>query len=373
MIQDFAQAFLLVFVAEMGDKSQLLAMTFATRYPIKKVLIGILIGAFLNDGLAVLLGSLVSSFVPMNAIQVIAGLAFIVFALWSLKVEEDEEDTDHRKIKFGPVVTVATAYFIGEFGDKTQLTAIALASDAVSPLAVLIGTVLGMFATGSIGIYIGKKLGDRMPEMAIKLVSAAMFLFFGITKLAQSLPSKYLTPLNIFLFFIALAAALALLARPLILARKQGRESALVKRSRELHEYYSRIKSDFDSICLGTEKCGRCQGNKCIVGYTKTLIKYCLDEKSPKDADPSSISQQTLSKPFSKEQAAESLLMTLKVLKDDPENSKLRPIHEIRKNLERILFGKSVDRIKDWKEYEKALFEIDESVAASIVADLKNN
>src|SRR5690554_6657540 len=183
MIQDFLQAFLLVFIAEMGDKSQLLAMTFAIRYPVRKVLIGILIGAFLNDGLAVMLGSLVSNFLPMNTIQIIAGCAFIVFALWSLKVEEDEEDTVNRKIKLGPVATVAIAYFIGEFGDKTQLTAIALASNAVSPFAVLIGTVLGMFTTGGIGIYIGKKLGDRIPDTAIKLASAALFLFFGITKL----------------------------------------------------------------------------------------------------------------------------------------------------------------------------------------------
>jgi putative Ca2+/H+ antiporter (TMEM165/GDT1 family) len=371
MIQDFLQAFLLVFVAEMGDKSQLLAMTFATRYPVKKVLIGILIGAFLNDGLAVLMGSLVSSFVPMNAIQVIAGLAFIVFALWSLKVEEDEENVEHPKRKFGPVVTVATAYFIGEFGDKTQLTAIALASNAVSPLAVLFGTVLGMFATGSIGIYVGKKLGDRMPEMAIKLVSAAMFLFFGITKLAQSLPVRYMTPLNIILFFTFLLIALVLLARSLILARKQGLETALIRRSRELHEYYNRIRQDFDSICLGTEKCGRCQGNKCIVGYTKTLIKYSLDEKSPKDIDPSSISRRSLRKPFSKEQAAESLLETLRVLKDDPGDRKLKPVHEIRRNLEEILFGKSIDRIQNWAEYEKSLIEIDETIAVTILTGLK--
>lgn len=371
MIQDFLQAFLLVFVAEMGDKSQLLAMTFAARYPVKKVLVGMLIGAFLNDGLAVWMGSLLSSFVPMDAIQVIAGLAFILFAFWSLKMEEDEEEMEHRKQKFGPVVTVATAYFIGEFGDKTQLTAIALASNAVSPLAVLFGTVFGMFATGSIGIYIGKKLGDKLPEIAIRLVSAALFLFFGISKLVLALPERFLTATNILLFSGVLLVSMLLLARFLILARKQGRETALIRRSRELHEYYNRIQHDFDSICLGTEKCGRCQGNKCIVGYTKTLIQYNLDEKSLLDIESSSISSATLNKPFSREQAAESLLETLKVLKDDPENTKLKPVHEIRKNLERILFGKSIDQIRDWAEYEKSLIEIDEAIAVTILAGLK--
>ena len=372
MIREFFQAFVLVFVAEMGDKSQLLAMTFATRYPVKKVLIGMLAGALLNDGLAVMLGSLVSSFVPMNTIQMIAGLAFILFALWSLRMEKDEEaEESSRKFKFGPVLTVATAYFIGEFGDKTQLTAIALASDAGSPLAVLAGTVLGMLATGGIGIFIGKKLGDRMPELAIKLTSAAVFLFFGITKLIQSMPEKYLTAWNVLLFSIVLIVSLILLARPMIRARKQGRESALIRRARELHEYYNRIGKDFDSICLGVEKCGKCQGNQCIVGYTKTLIQSCLEEKPAGHIDPFFINERTLRKPFSREQAAESLMMTLKVLKEDPDDKKLRPVHVIRRNLERILFGKSIDRIGDWEEYERTLLHSDDSIAAGLLTDLK--
>ena len=372
MIREFFQAFVLVFVAEMGDKSQLLAMTFATRYPVKKVLIGMLAGALLNDGLAVMLGSLVSSFVPMNTIQLIAGFAFILFALWSLRVEKDEEaEESSRKFKFGPVLTVATAYFIGEFGDKTQLTAIALASDAGSPLAVLAGTVLGMLATGGIGIFIGKKLGDRMPELAIKLTSAAVFLFFGITKLIQSMPEKYLTAWNVLLFSIVLIASLILLARPMIRARKQGRESALIRRARELHEYYNRIGKDFDSICLGVEKCGKCQGNQCIVGYTKTLIQSCLEEKPAGHIDPFFINERTFRKPFSREQAAESLMMTLKVLKEDPDDKKLRPVHVIRRNLERILFGKSIDRIGDWEEYERTLLHSDDSIAAGLLTDLK--
>ena len=372
MIREFFQAFVLVFVAEMGDKSQLLAMTFATRYPVKKVLIGMLAGALLNDGLAVMLGSLVSSFVPMNTIQLIAGFAFILFALWSLRMEEEEEEEEgSQKFKFGPVLTVATAYFIGEFGDKTQLTAIALASDAGSPLAVLAGTVLGMLATGGIGIFIGKKLGDRMPELAIKLTSAAVFLFFGITKLIQSMPEKYLTAWNVLLFSIVLIASLILLARPMIRARKQGRESALIRRARELHEYYNRIGKDFDSICLGVEKCGKCQGNQCIVGYTKTLIQSCLEEKPAGHIDPFFINERTLRKPFSREQAAESLMMTLKVLKEDPDDKKLRPVHVIRRNLERILFGKSIDRIGDWEEYERTLLHSDDSIAAGLLTDLK--
>ena len=129
MFQEILKAFTLIFIAEMGDKTQILAMAFATRYPVKKVLLGIGIGAFLNHGLAVLLGSLLSNFIPINTLQLVAGIAFVGFAIWSLKIEEDDEE-ETPKFQLGPVVTIALAFFIGELGDKTQLTAITLASDS---------------------------------------------------------------------------------------------------------------------------------------------------------------------------------------------------------------------------------------------------
>ncbi|HHT65930.1 MAG TPA: TMEM165/GDT1 family protein, partial [Clostridiales bacterium] len=158
MLHELFESFLLVFLAEMGDKSQLLAMTFAARYPIRKVLLGVLIGALLNDGLAVLLGSLVSTLLPIKTIQIVAGFTFIAFALWTLKPDGEEDESSEHKMKLGPVLTVAIAYFIGEFGDKTQLTAITLASQAVFPVMILAGTVSGMILTGGIGIWIGRKL-----------------------------------------------------------------------------------------------------------------------------------------------------------------------------------------------------------------------
>ncbi len=370
MLQELFESFFLVFIAEMGDKSQILAMTFATRYPVRKVLLGILIGAFLNDGLAVLLGSMLSSFIPMDAIQIIAGFAFIIFALWSLKPEGDEEEDAKDKKKLGAVLTVALAYFFGEFGDKTQLTAITLASQAVYPVAILFGTVLGMFSTGAIGIFIGKKLGDKIPENAIRLVSSGVFMFFGITKLLQSLPDRFLTLPYIVIFSLVLFTVVFILLRALWKVRKSGQESTLVRRSRELYEYYKRIGEDFDSICLGTEKCGNCQGNRCIVGYTKTLIKYGLDEKSADNLARAQIRSNTTRKPFSKQQAMDSLIITLKTLKNHSEGKDLEPIHEIRRNLEMILFGKSIDKISDWSDYEALLSRYNKSIAATLIKDL---
>lgn len=373
MLQELFESFLLIFLAEMGDKSQILAMAFASRYPIGKVLTGILIGAFLNDGLAVMLGSLVSTFLPINTIQIIAGFAFIAFALWILKPDGGEDQAGGHKLKLGSVLTVAIVYFIGEFGDKTQLTAITLASQATFPVMILAGTVSGMFVTGGIGILIGRKLGDKLPETAVRLVSSAVFFLFGITRLAESLPQQYLSFPNILTFSAVLLTIIMLLVRSIIRNRQLGQETALIRQSRELHEYYSRIKQDFDSICLGTDKCGMCQGNKCIVGYTKTLIKHGLDDKLSKHYDQIKTNINSRFKPFDRQQAMESLLVTLKILKSDFAEKDLEPIHQIRRNLEIILFGRSIKGLHDWKQYESDLIDINETIAASIMADLKKS
>ena len=156
MMIEMLKAFFLIFIAEMGDKTQILAMAFATRFPVKKVLAGVFIGVLLNHGLGVIVGKYISDFLPTNIIQIVAGVVFISFAFWTLKVEDDEDKDEEQKYKFGPVLTVALAFFIGELGDKTQLTAITLATNTSYPLAILGGTVLGMIMTCSIGILIGK-------------------------------------------------------------------------------------------------------------------------------------------------------------------------------------------------------------------------
>ena len=373
MLHELFESFLLVFLAEMGDKSQLLAMTFAARYPIRKVLLGVLIGALLNDGLAVLLGSLVSTLLPIKTIQIVAGFTFIAFALWTLKPDGEEDESSEHKMKLGPVLTVAIAYFIGEFGDKTQLTAITLASQAVFPVMILAGTVSGMILTGGIGIWIGRKLGDKLPETAIRMVSSSVFLFFGITRLVESLPQQYLSFPNILIFSSVLVTVVLFLLRSIIRSRQLGQESALIRRSRELHEYYNRIKQDFDSICLGTRQCGMCQGSKCLVGSTKSLIQNELDDKLSRHYGQIKINVNSMYKPFNRQQAMESLLATLNILKTYPPGKDLEPIHQIRRNLEVILFGRSIQELHDWKQYERDLFEINQTTAASLICDLKKS
>ena len=370
MLQEMIKAFFLIFVAEMGDKTQILAMAFATRYPVKKVLAGIFFGALLNHGLAVALGSYISNFVPINTIQTIAGVAFVGFSLWTLKSEEGEDEEESGKIKFGPVLTVASAFFIGELGDKTQLTAITLATDAAYPVLILCGTVLGMIATGGIGIIIGKKLGDKIPEFTIKIVAATVFMFFGTTKLYQTLPDSVLTPVNILLFAAVMAVAAFVLLRPELKRRRLGKETALVKQSRALYNYYHQVGAHIEKICLGPDVCGGCKGEKCPIGYTKCLIRDGLDENNDVIREDFVPNAATANKPFNRKQLIESLRLTLEVMRDEPSNMDEKNINAIRRNLEQLLMGKSIDKILSWDAYKQALAQEDKSLAEQTIGDV---
>lgn len=369
MIQEWLRAFILIFIAEMGDKTQILAMAFATKFPVGKVLLGIFLGSLFNHGLAVILGSYISGFLHVNTIQIIAGFAFVGFALWTLKPEEDDEQDKQKKSKFGPVLTVALAFFVGELGDKTQLTAITLATDSMYPLFTLAGTVSGMIVTGGIGIIIGKKLGDKIPEVAIKLIAASVFMFFGITKLYQTIPSQYLTSLNIGVFIGVISIVVFILVRKIIIRRYQGRESAFIKRSRELYNYYHQVEEKVNRICLGTADCGTCKGSGCLIGHTKSLIQRGLDGSQSPKKDILLARIESLDKNFNRKEVIDTLRMTLKILKEDPNNMQNENIHGIRRNLELILFGKSFDTIVSWDEYINFLNKADKSVAMTILKD----
>ncbi|SHH22002.1 Putative Ca2+/H+ antiporter, TMEM165/GDT1 family [Caloranaerobacter azorensis DSM 13643] len=201
MIREFIRALFLIFMAEMGDKTQILAMSFATQFSIESVLLGVFIGSFLNHGLAVILGTYLSSIIPVNFIQILAGFLFIGFALWTL-YDQDEEGEGSKKSRFGPVLTVALAFFIGELGDKTQLTAITLSIDAKYPFFILLGTVTGMVLTSILGIYVGSKLSNKISGFTLKILSAAIFMFFGVSKLYSTLPKSFLTSSNVLIFIL---------------------------------------------------------------------------------------------------------------------------------------------------------------------------
>jgi putative Ca2+/H+ antiporter (TMEM165/GDT1 family) len=367
MFQEFIKAMFLIFMAEMGDKTQILAMAFATKYKIKKVLLGIFIGSFLNHGIAVVLGSYMSKIIPINIIQIVAGISFIGFALWTLRAEEDEEE-EETKSSFGPVVTVAIAFFIGELGDKTQLTAITLSADASFPLLILMGTVTGMVITGSLGIIVGSKLGNRIPEFTIKIASAAIFMFFGVTKLFSSIPKEYITLANVSVFFAILSVCVLLLLKPTLELRKKGKLSTLKQVSEELYQYYNQINERLENICLGDNYCGRCQGKNCIIGFTKVMLKGIIEGSESIPEESINAFGNSLKKDYSTEELLESLALTVNFILNNINHSKeLSNVHKIRQIFETLLLRENISEVQDIKQYIKKVESINKLISVKLL------
>ncbi len=209
-----------VVLAEMGDKTQLLAMAFAAKYKAAKVLIGVLIATVLNHALAVVVGNYFTRFSSAQAfIQAAAALSFIFFGLWTIRGDKLDGE-DKKATKFGAVLTVAIAFFIAEMGDKTQLATIALAAKfPQTPGFILMGTTAGMLIADGIGIIIGVVMCKKIPERTIKLISAAAFILFGfigcyqVSKSYFNLNATYIIIELLILAFVTLYAALKILKK----------------------------------------------------------------------------------------------------------------------------------------------------------------
>ena len=173
----------------MGDKTQLLAMAFAAKYKAYQVLLAVFIATLLNHALAVVAGRTLTTIMPLDVISFIAALSFVIFGLWTIRGDKLEGESK-RASKFGPVLTVAIAFFLAEMGDKTQLATISLAVKYSSMLNVLMGTTLGMVAADAIGIILGIVMRKHIPERSIKWVSAVIFVLFGLTGIYKVLSPK---------------------------------------------------------------------------------------------------------------------------------------------------------------------------------------
>ena len=185
----FAASFIFVVLAEMGDKTQLLAMAFAAKYKAYQVLLAVFIATLLNHALAVVAGRALTTIIPLDVISFIAALSFVIFGLWTIRGDKLDGE-DKGKSKFGPVLTVSIAFFLAEMGDKTQLATISLAVEYSNMLNVLMGTTLGMVVADAIGIILGIVMRKHIPEKSIKWFSAAIFVLFGLIGIHKVLSPK---------------------------------------------------------------------------------------------------------------------------------------------------------------------------------------
>lgn len=180
-------AFALLFLAEMGDKTQLMAMTLAHRYRVLPVVVGTFAAFALLNLLAVLVGEGLAQIVPRRAVLITAGLLFLLFAWRSWRDSGDEAPKattiDHRRAW----LTSFTLIFVAELGDKTQLALVALAAKSGALWSVFVGGTLALWAVSLLGILAGRTLLRRIPAHWVHRAAALLFILFGLLALWQGL------------------------------------------------------------------------------------------------------------------------------------------------------------------------------------------
>ena len=183
-----ALSFAVIFVAELGDKSQLMALTFATRYKTWPVLIAITAATALVHLASVGIGYGLGATLPTDWISLVAGIAFLVFGAWTLRGDKltDDEKSKAEVATGSAILAVGTAFFLAELGDKTMLATITLATQH-GWLGTWVGSTLGMVAADALAILVGRLLGKHLPERVIKYGAAALFAIFGIWLIVEAI------------------------------------------------------------------------------------------------------------------------------------------------------------------------------------------
>lgn len=182
MFEAFGIALAVVFVAELGDKSQLLTLTFAARYRWRVVLLGISIATAMLMAVSVTVGTFAGEFLPRRPLEVVAGLAFLGFAAWTWFGGEEDEDLDEVAPGRGALTTIVPAYALAELGDKTMLTTIALASTN-GWAGTWLGATLGMVAANVLALVIGDQIGSRISPRTLRVAATVLFAAFGFALL----------------------------------------------------------------------------------------------------------------------------------------------------------------------------------------------
>ncbi len=181
----FIASLIVVVLAEMGDKTQLLAMAFACKFRWQTVMWGVFAATAANHLLAAAAGNYLAAILPLTYIKIAASASFIIFGLWTLR--GDTLKGEDKRYSFSPFWTVTVAFFMAEMGDKTQLATIALAVEYNTIIPVWIGTTMGMIISNAFGIIAGNVMGKRIPDRVIKWVAAIIFIAFGVYGLYENL------------------------------------------------------------------------------------------------------------------------------------------------------------------------------------------
>ena len=173
-----------VALAEIGDKTQLLAFILVARFkkPVP-IILGILVATVLNHGLAGALGAWITSAISPEVLRWVLGLSFIGMAIWTMIPDKIEEEETQVARRFGVFGATFITFFLAEMGDKTQIATVAMAAHYAQPLMVVIGTTLGMLIADVPAVFIGDKLANKIPMKLVHSIAAGVFAVLGIATL----------------------------------------------------------------------------------------------------------------------------------------------------------------------------------------------
>ena len=185
---EFLLSTAVVALAEMGDKTQLLALLLAARFrkPVP-ILVAILLATLINHGLSAVLGQWITTVISPDVLLWVVSIGFIAMAIWMLIPDElgDESSSINKWQKLGVFGATFILFFLAEIGDKTQIATVALAARFDSVFWVMCGTTVGMMLANAPAVFIGNKLADKLPISLIHKIGAAIFLVVGISTLVQ--------------------------------------------------------------------------------------------------------------------------------------------------------------------------------------------
>ena len=188
-------SFAIIFFAELGDKTQIMVLSFSTKSKLRNILLGISLGTFLSHGFAIIFGSQLGSINNENVsyyLNIFTYISFILFGIWgfiSIKIQSSDNKEDTKtglvsklcKLKMNYIFIIAFGIFIGELGDKTFLSSIGLGIQHPEfKLSLIIGSILGMISSNLLAIIFGKLISKRFHKNIIELVSNSLFIIFGL-------------------------------------------------------------------------------------------------------------------------------------------------------------------------------------------------
>ena len=178
----------LIFVAELGDKSQLMALAFATRYRFLPTMLGIALATLLVHAGSVAIGRIAAAALPVGPINIVAGLAYLAFAAWTIRGDELGADDEERAQREGrwAVLAIGTAFFLAELGDKTMLATVTLATTH-EPIGTWLGSTVGMVTADALAVGAGTVIARRVSPNAIKAFAAISFVIFGLLLIREGL------------------------------------------------------------------------------------------------------------------------------------------------------------------------------------------